>query len=78
MILTTISTVLSDIPKNYLIFRQVTEDSVLSGKIHEQVSEKAKLTELKAKNLKAGHTVRLLRLKNKKFIFQESCKIRRL
>ena len=39
--------VLSDIPKiikTYLIFQQITEDSVLSGKL----SEKAKLTELKS------------------------------
>jgi len=35
---------LSDEPKNYLIFRHVIEDSVLSGKL----SEKAKLTELKS------------------------------
>ena len=41
----TISIVLSDIGllKNYLICQQVTEDSVLSGKL----SEKAKLSELK-------------------------------
>src|SRR6218665_3779540 len=43
MISITISIVLSDIPKNYLIFQQVTEDSVLSRKL----SEKAKLSELK-------------------------------
>ena len=44
MISVTISIVLSDIGllKNYLIFRQVTEDSVSSGKL----SETAKLTEL--------------------------------
>ena len=47
MISITISIVFSDIPNNYLIFQQVTEDSVLSGKL----SEKAKLTELKI-NLK--------------------------
>jgi len=35
---------LSDILKNYLIFQQVTENSVLSGKL----SEEAKLTELKS------------------------------
>jgi len=35
---------LSNIPENYLIFKQVTEDSALSGKF----SEKAKLTELKS------------------------------
>jgi len=39
-----ISIVLSDIRKNYSSFQQVTEDSVLSGKL----SEKAKLTELKS------------------------------
>ena len=45
MLSITISIVLSDILKNYLIFQQVTEDSVLSsGKL----SEKAKLTELKS------------------------------
>jgi len=46
MIAITISIVLGDIavPKNYSIFQQVTEDSVLSGKL----SEKAKLTELKS------------------------------
>jgi len=33
-----------DKPNNYLIFQQVTEDSVLSGKF----SEKAKLTKLKS------------------------------
>ena len=44
MISTTISIVLSDILRNYLIFQQVTEDSALSGKI----SEKAKLTEPKS------------------------------
>jgi len=44
MISITISIVLSDIPKNYLIFQQVTEDSVLPGKL----SEKAELTELKS------------------------------
>jgi len=42
MLSITISIVMSDTPKNYLIFQQVTEDSVLSGKL----SEKAKLTEL--------------------------------
>jgi len=41
-----ISIVLSDILKNYLVFQQVTDDSVLSGKLH--VSEKAKLTKLKS------------------------------
>jgi len=35
---------LGNILKNYLIFQQVTLDSVLSGKF----SEKAKLTELKS------------------------------
>ena len=35
---------LSDILKNYLNFQQVTEDSVLSGKL----SETAKITELKS------------------------------
>jgi len=48
MIAITISIVLGDIhvavPKNYSIFQQVTEDSVLSDKL----SEKAKLTELKS------------------------------
>src|SRR6218665_1549337 len=44
MISITISIVLSDILKNYFIFQQVTEDSVLSGKL----SETAKLTELKS------------------------------
>ena len=44
MISITISIVLSDILKNYLIFQQVTEDLDLSGKL----SEKAKLTELKS------------------------------
>jgi len=50
MIAITISIVLGDIavPKNYSIFQQVTEDSVLSGKL----SEKSKLTELKFKTLK--------------------------
>ena len=47
----------------YLIFQQVTEDSVLSsGKLN----EKAKLTELKSENSKADHTVRLPWLKTKK------------
>jgi len=36
----------------YLIFHKVTEDSVLSGKLHVGLSEKAKLTELKFKTLK--------------------------
>ena len=42
----TITIVLSDIGllNNYLIFQQVAEDSVLSGKL----SEKAMLTELKS------------------------------
>ena len=40
--------VLSDILNNYLIFQQVTEDSVLSDKL----SEKVKLTELNLKTLK--------------------------
>ena len=44
MISTTISIVLSDILMIYLIFQQVTEDSVLSGKL----SEKANLTESKS------------------------------
>jgi len=46
MISITISILLKDILKNYLIFQQVrpTEDSVLSGKL----SEKAKITELKS------------------------------
>src|SRR6218665_1307464 len=44
MIKIAISIVLSDIPKNYLICQQVTEDSVLSGR--PKLSEKAKLTEL--------------------------------
>src|SRR6218665_2195056 len=44
MISITIPIVLSDILKNYLIFQQVTEDLVLSGKL----SETAKLTELKS------------------------------
>ena len=44
MISITISVVLSDIHKKYLIFQQFPEDSVLSGKL----SEKAKLTELKS------------------------------
>ena len=44
MISITISIVLSDTLKKYLIFQQVTEDSVLSGKL----SEKAKLNELKS------------------------------
>jgi len=35
---------LSDILENYLIFQQVTEDSVLSGKL----SKKAKKTEVKS------------------------------
>ena len=35
---------LSNILENYLIFQQVTEDSVLSGKL----SGEAKLTELKS------------------------------
>jgi len=35
---------LSNISKNYFIFQQVTEDSVLSGKL----SEKAKLAEMKS------------------------------
>jgi len=39
----------------YLIFQQVTEDSVLSCKL----SEKAKLTELKYLNSKACHKIRL-------------------
>jgi len=38
------SIVFSDIASNYLIFEQVAEDSVLSG----ELSEKAKLTELKS------------------------------
>ena len=50
----TISIVLSDILKNYLIFQQDAEDSVLSGKL----SEKAKLTELKSQNSKAENKVR--------------------
>jgi len=44
MILITISIVLSDVPKNYLIFQQVTDDSGLSVKLR----EKAKLTKLKS------------------------------
>jgi len=44
MISTTKSIVFNDIPNNYLIFQQDTEDSVLTGKL----SEKAKLTELKS------------------------------
>ena len=44
MISITISIVLSDVPKNYLIFQKVTDGSVLSGKL----GEKAKLTELKS------------------------------
>ena len=48
MIKITISIVLSNIPKNYLIFQQVTEDSILSGKLN----EKAKLTNLNLKTLK--------------------------
>jgi len=44
MISITIALVLSDILKNYLIFQQAAEDSVLSGKL----SEKAKPTELKS------------------------------
>jgi len=40
------SIVLSDILKNYLIFQQITEDSVSQVGLH--VSEKAKLTELKS------------------------------
>ena len=58
-----ISIVLSEIPKNYLIFQHdiVIEDSVLSDKL----SEKAKLTEVKSENSKAGHTVRLPWLKTK-------------
>jgi len=44
IISTTISVVLSDTLIIYLIFQQVIEDSVLSGKL----SEKAKLTELKS------------------------------
>jgi len=54
--------VLSDILKNYLIFQQVSEDSVLPGKS----SEKAKLTELKSYNSKADHEVGLSWLKTKK------------
>ena len=50
MIKVTISIVMSDIPKNYLIFQQVTENSVFSGKL----SEKPKLAELKSYNSKAG------------------------
>ena len=42
-------------------FQQVTDESVLSGKL----SEKAKLTELKSVNSKAGHTIRLPWLKPK-------------
>ena len=45
MISITISIVLIDIFKNYLIFQQVTEDSVMSGY---KLSEKAKITELKS------------------------------
>src|SRR6218665_4166291 len=41
----TILIVLSDVLKNYLIFQQVTEDLVLSGKLRETA---AKLTELKS------------------------------
>jgi len=44
MMSVTISVMFGDIPKNYLIFQQVTEVSVLSGKL----SKKAKLTELKS------------------------------
>jgi len=44
IISTRISIVLSDILMIYLIFQQVTEDSVLPGKL----SEKAELTELKS------------------------------
>src|SRR6218665_2540394 len=44
MISIAISIVLSDMPKNYLIFQQVAEDSVLSVNL----SEKPKLTELKS------------------------------
>ena len=44
VISTTISIVLSDILMIYLIFQQVTEDLILSGKS----SGKAKLTELKS------------------------------
>jgi len=62
MISITISAVLSDILKNYLIFQQDTEDSVLSGKL----SEKAKLTELKFYNSKAGNKVRIPWLKSEK------------
>jgi len=45
MISITISIVLSDILKNYLIFQQVTEDLALSGNLSETV---AKVTELKS------------------------------
>ena len=64
MISIMISIVFSNIglPNNYLIFQQVAEASALSGKL----SEKAKLTELKSYNSKAGHTVRLPWLKTKK------------
>ena len=44
MISTMISIVLSNVTKYYLIFQHVIEDLVLSGKL----SEKAKLTELRA------------------------------
>jgi len=41
---------MNDIPKNYLIFQQVTENSVFSGTL----CGKAKLAELKSYNSKAG------------------------
>ena len=50
------------IPKNYVVFQDVIEDSVLSGKF----SEKAKVTELKSQNSKSGHIIRLAWLKTDK------------
>ena len=50
MIKVMILIVFNNIPNNYLIFQQVTDNSVFSGKL----SEKAKLAELKSYNSKAG------------------------
>jgi len=48
MISITTPIVLSDILKNYLIFQQVTEYSVLSGRPTCKLSEEDKLIELKS------------------------------
>jgi len=44
MLSITVTIVLSDTPKNYLIFQQVTEDSILSGR--PMLSEKDNRTEI--------------------------------